>query len=371
MSDLPQIATSEAIHSPGLVLFRDRVQHNISAMIALAGRPDRLRPHCKTHKMSAIVSLLLQAGVTRHKAATIAEAEMLAMAGVQDIVLAYNLVGPNIERAVRFRQVYPDVDLTVTADDVTVASQLGNAMAAAGLTIGVLLDLNPGLNRTGRLINEEAAAMYRALAETPGLVPAGFHLYDGHRTQIAPEERRAAIRESWDAVVALRQQLLKSGLPVDRVLCGGSPTFPLYAELNEPFIELCPGTVVLHDSGYSAYGDLSPFQPAAMILTRVISRPAENIVTFDVGTKSVASDPPLGNRLYFPALPDSKQIRHNEEHLVVESPAASRFRPGDWTLAIPRHVCPTIALHRFATIIENGQIVDEWLVTARDRKLTI
>jgi D-serine deaminase-like pyridoxal phosphate-dependent protein len=129
---------------------------------------------------------------------------------------------------------------------------------------------------------------------------------------------------------------------------------------------------VFHDAGYSEkYADLKDLMPAARLLTRVISRPTPNRVTWDLGTKAVASDPPMGQRVCLPEVSDAVQVLHNEEHLVIETALADRFRPGDWTLAIPRHVCPTIALHASATVIENGEIVDDWEVTARNRKITI
>ena len=94
-------------------------------------------------------------------------------------------------------------------------------------------------------------------------------------------------------------------------------------------------------------------------------------MTFDCGTKSVAADPPMGQRVLLPDLPGAKQVLHNEEHLVVETPDAEKWRVGDWTLAIPQHVCPTTALHRAAYVIENGELIGQWQVAARDRVLTI
>ncbi len=94
-------------------------------------------------------------------------------------------------------------------------------------------------------------------------------------------------------------------------------------------------------------------------------------MTVDLGTKSVASDPPMGKRVVFPALPEAVQVVHNEEHLVLETPRADEFQPGDELLAIPRHICPTCALHKEVCVISSGQHVDRWEITARDRQLTI
>src|SRR5690554_4870970 len=111
-----RIESTRDIFSPAFVVFREALESNLDKMIALAGRPERLRPHCKTHKMPQIIKILLQRGVSKHKCATLAEAEMLAQAGVEDVFLAYNLVGPNIARTVEFVAKYPKARLSVTAD---------------------------------------------------------------------------------------------------------------------------------------------------------------------------------------------------------------------------------------------------------------
>jgi D-serine deaminase-like pyridoxal phosphate-dependent protein len=173
-------------------------------------------------------------------------------------------------------------------------------------------------------------------------------------------------------ILAFRDDLVSRGLHVPRLVCGGTPQYPVYVDIDEPDMELSPGTCVFHDCGYGEkFADLTGFRPAALVLTRVISRPTANRVTFDAGTKSVASDPPMGTRLILPDIPDGVQVLQNEEHLVVETATADRWTPGDEALAIPRHVCPTVALHKQAYVIENGQLTGMWDVVARDRWLTI
>jgi len=114
-----------------------------------------------------------------------------------------------------------------------------------------------------------------------------------------------------------------------------------------------------------------PFQPASLLFTRVVSRPTQDRVTLDLGYKAVASDPPAGRRVRFPSLPDAKEVLQNEEHLVIETQQGANLKPGDWLLAIPRHTCPTSALHKSVYVVEDGQVADQWQVVARDRKLTI
>jgi D-serine deaminase-like pyridoxal phosphate-dependent protein len=366
-----RIAETDQILTPALVLFREILDANLDEMIRIAGGPSRLRPHCKTHKMSAVTRIELAKGIAKHKAATLAEAEMLADAGAKDVCLAYNLVGPNIRRAVEFVRKFPDVTFSVTADHSAPLAELGHSMQAAGQAIGVLLDLDVGQHRTGIPPSDSAARLYRQIATTPGLRPEGFHVYDGHVHQPSLEDRQAAVAAEWQSVRAFRDALVREGLPVPRIVAGGTPTFPIYAQLDDPTIELSPGTCVLNDAGYAeAFPDLK-FQPAALLLTRVVSLPATDRLTLDLGTKAVASDPPMGKRVVFPALPEARQVLHNEEHLVLETPRASEYQPGDELLAVPRHICPTSALHKEVYVISSGKLVDRWQVAARDRRLTI
>jgi D-threonine aldolase len=111
--------------------------------------------------------------------------------------------------------------------------------------------------------------------------------------------------------------------------------------------------------------------PAALLLTRVISRPTANRITLDLGYKAVASDPPAGKRCVLLNVPDYEAVLQNEEHLVVETPAADRFGPGDEVYAVPTHICPTVAMHRQAFVVENGRVTGAWDIVGRDRMLTI
>src|SRR5207248_1108981 len=185
-------------------------------------------------------------------------------------------------------------------------------------------------------------------------------------------ERQATALRQLRPALRLRDALESKGLPAPRLVLGGTPTFPVYARLDLPGLECSPGTCVLHDHGYgSRFADMAGFTPAALLLTRVISRPTPTRVTFDLGYKAVASDPPPGKRCVLLDVPDYEPVLQNEEHFVVETPAADRFRPGDEVLAVPTHVCPTVAMHRQAYVIEKGRVTGTWDIVARDRVLTV
>ena len=365
------IANPDEVLSPGLVVFEEIVRENVARMLEIAGDGARLRPHCKTHKMIDVIRLEVGMGIVKHKCATFAEAEMLALGGARDVFLAYNLVGPNLARAVRYRKRFPDVRLAVAADHPDPVEALNDAMSRAGERVHVFVDIDTGLRRTGLAPGPEARDLYARVNESSHLTAAGLHLYDGQNHQTDLGERQSAVDRCWDEVLALRERLAASSLPVPAIVAGGTGTFPLHARRREPGLELSPGTCVFHDAGYAREFPEMRFEAAALILTRVISRPAPSLVTFDLGYKACASDPPAGNRLRFPAIPDAREVLQNEEHLVLETERAGHYRPGDVEMAIPTHICPTSALHSHAWVVAGGRVAKRWEVTARDRALTV
>ena len=155
-----------------------------------------------------------------------------------------------------------------------------------------------------------------------------------------------------------------------RLVLGGTPTFPIHAELDVPGVECSPGTIVLHDHGYATDIPDLPFTPAALLLTRVVSHPRPGRLCLDLGHKAVAADP-AGPRVRLLDIDDARPVIHSEEHLVIETAHADEFPIGTPLLAIPTHICPTVALHRRAYVIEDGELVGQWEVTARDRVVGI
>jgi len=364
------IKDTSQIFTPALLFYKYLIRRNIARAIEIAGRTDRLRPHVKTHKTPEIVRMELEAGIVKHKCATLAEAEMLAACGAEEIFIAYNMVGPNCLRLARLMKAHKRCQFAVTGDSEQALRFLSAVMAENEQEVDVLLDLDVGQHRTGVTPAEGAVSLYMLCARLSGLRPGGLHVYDGHQHQEVLSERRAAVEKEMAPVLRLRSQLLDSGLPVPRIVAGGTPTFPIYAQMDIPGLECAPGTCFLHDHGYgSRYLDIAGFTPAALLLTRVISRPTPNRITVDLGYKAIASDPPAGKRCFFIDVPGAEAVLHNEEHLVVETRAAERFTPGDEIYAIPTHVCPTVAMHEIAHVVENGEVTEQWQITARDRFL--
>jgi D-serine deaminase-like pyridoxal phosphate-dependent protein len=364
-----RLLREEEVCSPALLVYPALIRQNIACVLRWAGGPQRLCPHVKTHKTREIARMLLEAGVERHKCATLTEAEMLAQVGAPQVLIAYPLVGPNLHRLVTLLRRYPSTRFATLVDHPLTLAGLSASMQTAGTEVGVLLDLNVGQHRTGMAVGPEAAALYQQICRSPGVRPEGFHVYDGHNNAPEPSEREATAERFWGEVLALRRQLEEQGCPVPRLVVGGTPSFPVHARWQQvPGLECSPGTFVLYDAGYGQkYADLAELIPAAVLLTRVISRPHPRRVTLDLGTKAVAADPPLDRRVRLLQVPQYTVVAHNEEHLVIETDAAERFQIGDVLYALPGHICPTVALYPELLVVENGSVVDRWLVAARDR----
>jgi D-serine deaminase-like pyridoxal phosphate-dependent protein len=371
MNPTYEIRDPSSIYSPALVFYRELIAKNLQTAVSMVGDPRKLRPHVKTHKTREIVRMELAAGVVKHKCATLAEAEMIASCGAPDVFLAYNVVGPNRDRLVKLIRAYPDTRFSVQADHPDAVRALSETMNRAGVVVDVLLDLDVGMHRTGIAPGEDAISLYELISRLPGLRPGGLHSYDGHNHQESLAEREQVVKQLLEPVLELRRKLEAKGLPVPRLIGGGTPTFPVWAKLDIPNLECSPGTCFLNDNGYgSKFTDMT-FTPAALLLTRVISKPTPTRLTLDLGYKAVASDPPAGKRCILLNVPDYQAVLQNEEHFVVETPAASRFAPGAEVYAMPTHICPTCAMHRSAYVVEKGQVVGQWDIAARDRVLTV
>lgn len=364
-----KLANEAEIPSPALLVYVDRAEENIRRMIAMAGGPERLRPHVKTHKMPALIERQLRAGIRKFKCATIAEGEMTARAGAPDVLLAMQPVGPNIDRLIKLTRAYPQTKFSTIVDNPEIAKQLSAAAKAASLTIDVLVDIDVGMHRCGVPADALGVSVFLVVKSLPGLRAAGLHVYDGQVHDTDPNERAQHANEAFEPVARFVKGLREAGAEVQTIVAGGTPTFPLHAK--RAGVECSPGTCVLNDVGYARkYPDLD-FQIAAAILTRVVSKPlGTNFICLDLGHKSVASENPQP-RAEFPQLPDAKAIMHSEEHLVLETSAAREIEVGQVFYAFPKHICPTVALYSEAVAVVNRVGGERWPVTARNRILTL
>jgi D-serine deaminase-like pyridoxal phosphate-dependent protein len=364
------VRNSSSIPSPALLFYEKEIAANIRKALDIAGDPTRLRPHVKTHKTREIVAMKMSLGISKFKCATIAEAEMVAQTGAKDVMLAYPVIGPNIERFVTLIQNYPSTTFEAIVDNEAMAEKLSDAALARSSRVEVLIDIDPGLHRTGVTIGEAATNLYKKIFSLKGLLPGGIHCYDGHNHQPDPAERNRAGTACYNEVMAFRARLIEVKLPVPRVVMGGTPTFPVYARFPE--VELSPGTCFLQDWSYlSNFPDLA-FSPAALLLARVISINSKfSTFTLDLGYKAISADP-QGVRGVILNIDDSEALFQNEEHWVFRKTKGALPSVGDEAYVLPTHICPTTALHVGAHVVGgDGFSRAIWEITARNRKISI
>ena len=357
------ITNPTEVDSPALLVYPNRVEANIRAAVALAGGPDKLRPHVKTHKMRAVTELLLAAGIHQFKCATIAEAEVLAQAGAPDVLLAYPVVGPKVARLKALTERYPATRFSCLVDNIVAARHL--SVVFSGKPIDVFIDLNVGMNRTG-ILPEKAAALFGQLTGIDWVNCIGLHAYDGHIHATDLAERTREADTAYALTEGVRQDIERNSPVLLNLVIGGTPTFAVHAKRDAERLQTSPGTFVFWDAGYARMLPELPFQIAAALLTRVVSIVDDHTLTLDLGYKSVAAESPLP-RVIFPQQTDAEVVSQNEEHLIVRVPDTHRHAPGEVWYAIPIHICPTVALYECALTVESGHVSGEWPVTARNR----
>jgi D-serine deaminase-like pyridoxal phosphate-dependent protein len=340
------------VDSPGLLIYPDRVKENIRIAKSFLDNPDRLRPHVKTNKSPEVTRMFIEAGITKFKCATIAEAEMLAMNGAKDVLLAHQPVGPKIERFLDLSKKYTSVTFSCIVDDPSIARALPNA--------NLYIDLNVGMNRTG-IEPEKALPLFNEFQSQI----VGLHAYDGHLRDPDLSVRKKQCDEGYDRVVKLKEQIKK---PLT-IVAGGTPSYSIHSKRKD--IECSPGTFIYWDKGYQATLKEQPFLIAAIVITRVVSIPTADTICVDLGHKGIASENPIDKRVYFLNAEDLTPIGHSEEHLVLKNEGNQKFKVGDVLYGIPHHICPTVNLYDSPNVITDHKYVGNWDNISRTWKINI
>jgi D-serine deaminase-like pyridoxal phosphate-dependent protein len=328
-----------------------------------------LRPHTKTHKLPQIARLQLEAGAVGVQVAKLGEAEVMADAGIEDILVGYPLVGDR--KLTRLAELAGRVSVSVTVDSEEVALGISRLAQARGITIRALLELDTGLHRLGVVPGPEAADLAERVAALPGIELAGVFTHEGHvytQARDAVEQERMT-HEACTAAVETAREIRSRGIGANVVSVGSAATFR-HAIRCAGVTEVRPGTYVFNDRSQLAQGAVEASDLAAFIVATVVARPACDRIVIDAGTKVLTSD-----RMLVPDPPatfgsvhgheDWEVVRLSEEHGVVSVPPVARVRIGDRLAIVPNHVCPTINLASYVTVAEGGRFADRWPVAAR------
>jgi len=363
-----EIDNPEEVVSPSLLVYPDRIEKNIKLMISIIGDVTRLRPHIKTHKTAEIIEMQMQHGIQKFKCATIAEAELLAKCNAKDILLAMQPVGVNLNRFFKLIATYPNSQFSTIVDNEITVDLISELAASREISIPLFLDLNTGMNRTGIAPNDNAVELFIRISEDPNLYARGLHAYDGHLRETDTALRKEACDAAFKLVTNLKSKIEASGAEVKTLVVGGSPTFPFHAAREN--VETSPGTTLLWDERYGTSFSDMPFLQAAVLLTRIISKPKERIICLDLGHKSIAPEMDFPRVKIFD-LEDAEQIGQSEEHLVLHYNKSENLKIGDIFYAIPMHICPTVAKYSKVLTVEEGRISGAWKIAARDHQMQI
>ncbi|MDZ7724556.1 MAG: alanine racemase [candidate division KSB1 bacterium] len=368
------IEAPEKIKTPRLILFSDRVQTNIDRMqhSLVDVHPflglKHLCPHVKTHKSVRIVRQLVRRGVTSFKA-TPHELPLLIDAEISSIFLSYPCLPDTAHELTKLIRSYPNIDFRVQVGCRKHVDIL--RMAGEGkVQWNYYIDMDVGMHRTG-VAPWDVWDLYVYTSNWSSMKFMGFHAYDGHIHSKDPEEREQMCRTSMKIVEQTLQFFSQNNVHVPEFITGGTPSF-LHAaryvnnsSMANVQVKYSPGTWVLSDSETM---EILPdqFEPAALILSRIIDKPTPNTLTLNVGHKEWSAD--RGPVDVF-SVPDVRAVIWNEEHTVLEGDNAEDYEIGDYVLLVPRHICSTVNLWEFYTVVDgSGTIIQEIsMVDGRNR----
>jgi D-serine deaminase-like pyridoxal phosphate-dependent protein len=364
----PIVAADELIDTPALVVDEERLRRNLALMADLARKHGvNLRPHAKTHKSPIIARMQLEQGAVGLTCAKLGEAEVfIREGGVRDILIAYPIVGA--AKITRLLALMDEAHITVVVDSLGAAEALSRAMAEAGRTLDVYLEVNTGMNRAG-VAPDESVEIARAIAALPGLRLTGVMTFEGHAGSSPPETIADVAAEAGRTIVATAERIRAAGIPIAHVSVGSTPA-SWYTPATPGVTEMRPGTYVFFDNSIFRHGRIGPEQCAARVVATVVSRQAPDRAVIDAGSKTLALDASRSHAGYgyIVGHPEAIIERLSEEHgMVTLPPGVSGFNVGDRVEIIPNHVCPAVNLMDELLIVRGGRVVDRWPVAARGK----
>jgi D-serine deaminase-like pyridoxal phosphate-dependent protein len=351
---------SDLIPTPALLVDFDALLRNIEQMRRdMAKAKTNLRPHGKTHKTPAIAHLQIEAGAIGLCCATIGEAEVMASAGINNILIANEMVSEvAIRRTVTLAR---HTKIILPVDDVTNIRELSAAARQYDIRLDILVDLDVGMGRCGARTIEQAVELAKAVQNCPSLRLRGLFGYEG-QVQFIPdrEERTKKGQAANQYLVDAAKTLCGMGFNMEIVSGAGTGTYDIAGGFTG-ITEIEPGSYVFMDATYNKLG--LPFEQALTVLTTVVSRPTDDVVILDAGLKGISPErfTPLVR-----GWESSIEIRKlAEEHAIGTIKSGVDPRPGDKMQLIPSHCCSTVNLYDQLFVTRNGVIEAIWPIAAR------
>lgn len=350
------------LDTPALLIDRPVMENNIRDM---QGAVDRnkvaLRPHTKTHKMSALAKMQVASGASGITVAKVGEAEVMASEGLGNIFIANEIVGE--KKLARIRTLAETIDISFGIDSIYQVQEIESAFEGAGKKAQVLVEIEVGEKRSG--VIEEAAylALLEAVKECRNVHFKGVFSHDGHTYKAeTTEECRELFEGATRRTVHFAKLASEAGFEAEIVSIGSTPPFILGFDIPEGVTEIRPGTYILMDAGQSnVIGHFD--RSAATVLTTVISKPTRERVITDVGAKGITMQSRSNGITATEGLGLIKEFDgvhidsvFDEHAIIYNADFSSKVEIGDKIRIIPNHICPVSNLHETAYLIENDEV---------------
>ncbi|RTE10531.1 alanine racemase [Paenibacillus whitsoniae] len=357
------------LETPAVLIDLDVLERNIQETAELARRAGvKLRPHFKTHKSVWIARKQIEYGACGLTVAKLGEAEVLADAGFDDLLIAFPLVGK--AKLGRLRAlIQRGIKVTVSTDHAAVAAGISQIGESLNCRIPLYVDVNTGLNRCGKEPGEETADLVRHIAAMRGVEVRGLMTHGGHAYGAKQlSELKQVADDEVKGLVQTKQLLEKSGIPIPEISVGSTPTSKFIADQTGA-TETRPGAYVFGDISQLEIGSISKNELAMSILATVVSMPRPGTVIIDAGSKTFSADvnPHRPGYGFLKNNPSVYIERLSEEHGIVKVPEDVRYAIGDLVEFIPNHCCTVTNLHDRLHGVRKGKVERLITVDARGR----
>jgi D-serine deaminase-like pyridoxal phosphate-dependent protein len=353
--------TLDDLDTPALLLDLDALERNIATMSGrFLARGLAWRPHAKAFKCPAIAHKLKKAGAIGVTVAKVSEAEVMAAAGIDDILIAHLVVGPS--KTARLAALQRQADVKVTVDHPDHVAPLAEAARNAGVTIGVLVDIDLGMNRCGVAFPDAAVTLARQVVAENGLRFDGLMGYEGHTLMIDdPQAKRAAIHGAIGRLLDAKTVVEDAGLPCRIISAGGTGSYQYTAEIPG-LTEIQAGGGIFACNYYTQVCHVVGHTPALHVLATVVGRPAPNRAILDIGRKSISDyrTPPL-----LPNYPNCQIVGLSAEHATVDVKPGKILKIGDRVSVTPGYSDFTFVLHDRVLGHRSGRVEAVWELLGR------
>ncbi len=359
----------QELPTPALTIDLDILERNLQRMADYCRQHGLgLRPHTKTHKTPEVGRMQIEHGAVGLTVAKVGEAEVMAAAGLDDILIAYPIWGE--EKLRRIANMARERTILLSLDNEATAEGLSRAASAAGASVGVLVEFDVGMRRCGVEPGPAALELARKIEKMPGLKFRGLMTFPGN-VWGAEADREKTAKQVAELVEQTLEPFRKAGMEVEIVSGGSTPSASLTHKIPG-ITEIRPGTYAYNDLNTYYQGACKLEDCAARVVVTVVSTAVPGRAMIDAGSKTLSSDGlgsgPAKGHGYVVEAPDAALIKLNEEHGHLDvTNSTHKFHVGEVVTVIPNHVCTCVNMHDEVFLVRKGEVEGTWKVAARGK----